>query len=127
MSKLYKFIFDSLSKNMSKSKLTKNQLLVKINQLTTSLEEQKRENNVMKESYATNIDLYKALISSKIDEISSKQNEITHLMSMKYEYNERLKEKDKIHKLEKEERKKTYKHEIELIQQTINHLELTIN
>ena len=81
----------------------------------------------MKESHATNVDLYKALISSKIDEISSKQNEITHLMSMKYEYNERLKEKDKIHKLEKEERKKTYKHEIELIQQTINHLELTIN
>ena len=38
----------------------------------------------MKESYATNIDLYKALISSKIDKISSKQNEITHLISMKY-------------------------------------------
>ena len=41
MSKLYKFILDSLSKNMSESKLTKNQLLVKIDQLTTSLEEQK--------------------------------------------------------------------------------------
>ena len=107
MSKLYKFILDSLSKNMSESKLTKNQLLVKIDQLTTSLEEQKWENNIMKESHATNVDLYKALISSKIDEISSKQNEITHLMSMKYEYNERLKEKDKIHKCEKEEREKT--------------------
>ena len=127
MSKLYKFILDSLSKIMSESKLTKNQLLVKIDQLTASLEEQKQKNNVMKESYDTNVDLYKALISSKIDEISSKQNEITHLMSIKYEYNIRLKEKDKIHKREKEEREKTYKHEIELMQQTINYLELTIN
>ena len=81
----------------------------------------------MKESHATNVDLYKTLISLKIDEISSKKNEITYLMSMKYEYNERLKEKDKIHKHEKEEREKTYKREIELMQQTINHLELTIN
>ena len=107
--------------------MTKNQLLVKIDQLTVSLKEQKRENNIIKKSYDTNIDLYKVLISSKIDEISSKQNEITHLMSMKYEYNERLKEKDKIHKREKEEREKTYKCEIELMQQTINHLEQTIS
>ena len=115
MSKLYKFILDSLSKNMSESKLTKNQLLVKIDQLIASLEEQKRENNAIKEIYANEVGLYKELISSKANEIISKTNKITHLMSMKYEYSERLKEKDKIHKREKEEKEKTYKCEIKLM------------
>ncbi|CAG8845270.1 34763_t:CDS:1, partial [Racocetra persica] len=38
-----------------------------------------------------------------------------------------LKEKDKIHKREKEERERTYKCETDILEQTINHLEQTIN
>ena len=42
-----------------------------------------------------------------------------------YEYNERLKEKEKTHKREKEERERTYKRETDLMQQTIDRLEQT--
>ena len=138
MLKLYKFILDSLSKFMSESKLTKNQLLVKIDQLTTSLKEQKWENNIIKETYANEISLYRELITAKTNEntnlmsiIKKHEKEIEQIESTnkkhEYEYTERLKEKDKIYKREKEEREKTYKCEVELMQQTINHLEQTIS
>ena len=131
MSKLYKFILDSLSKNMSESKLTKNQLLVKIDQLTVSLEEQKQENNVMKDTHLNEVGLYKELNTNLMSMIKKHEKEIERIENTnkkhEYEYTERLKEKDKIHKREKEKKEKTYKREVELMQQTINHLEQTIN
>ncbi|CAG8548309.1 8627_t:CDS:1 [Scutellospora calospora] len=119
---------------MSESKLTKNQLLVKIDQLKASLEEQKRENNATKENHVNEVSLYKELIAAKNNEIANlmsmikkHEKEIERIDNMykkhEYEYGERLKEKDKIHKRKKEEREKTYKHEIELMQENINNLE----
>ncbi|CAG8514271.1 8730_t:CDS:1, partial [Scutellospora calospora] len=132
------FVLDSLSKIMSESRLTKNQLLVKIDQLTASLEEQKRENNVMKENHNKQVNLYEQLINVKTNEnenlmsmIKKHEKEIERIESTtkkhEYEYGERLKEKDKIYKREKEEREKAYKRETELMQQTINHLEQIIS
>jgi len=119
MSKLYKFILDSLSKNMSESKLTKNQLLVKIDQLTVSLEEQKQENNVMKDTHLNEVGLYKELNTNLMSMIKKHEKEIERIENTnkkhEYEYTERLKEKDKIHKREKEEKEKTYKCEIKLM------------
>ncbi|CAG8606361.1 17780_t:CDS:2 [Cetraspora pellucida] len=56
---------------MSKNQLLINQLLIKIDQLTVSLEEQKRENNIMKETHTNEVDLYKELINSKTNEITN--------------------------------------------------------
>ncbi|CAG8699156.1 4063_t:CDS:1 [Scutellospora calospora] len=123
---------------MSESKLTKNQLLVKIDQLMASFKEQKRENNVMKENHYKQVNLYEQLINVKTNEnenlmsmIKKHEKEIERIESTtkkhEYEYGERLKEKDRIHKREKEEREKTYKHKIELMQENINHLEQIIS
>ncbi|CAG8807088.1 12502_t:CDS:1, partial [Racocetra persica] len=105
--------------------------LAKINELTTTFEEQK---NKTKKNHTNEIR----------EIITAKNKEITNLMSIidnhakeieridemrkkhEYEYNERLKEKDKIHKREKEERERTYKRETDLLQHTIDRLEQTI-
>ncbi|CAG8478054.1 4556_t:CDS:1, partial [Scutellospora calospora] len=76
---------------MSESKLTKNQLLVKIDQLKASLEEQKRENNATKENHVNEVSLYKELIAAK-------NNEIANLMSMIKKHEKEIERIDNMYK-----------------------------
>ncbi|CAG8645359.1 37090_t:CDS:2 [Racocetra persica] len=99
---------DFLNNMDARNNMTKAQLLAKINELTTTFEEQKNE---IKKNHTNETKI------ERINEMRKKHE---------YEYNERLKEKDKIHKREKEERERTYKRETDLLQQTIDHLEQTI-
>ncbi|CAG8728868.1 9861_t:CDS:2, partial [Racocetra persica] len=118
----------------ARNNMTKAQLLAKINELTTTFEEQKNET---KENHTNEISLFREIITAKNKEITNLMSiidnhakEIERIDEMRkkheYEYNERLKEKDKIHKREKEERERTYKWETDLLHQTIDHLEQTI-
>ncbi|CAG8747272.1 1119_t:CDS:1, partial [Racocetra fulgida] len=131
---------------MSGGNNTKKQLIEKINELMVTLqekneahaneislyrktfEEQKQE---MKENHENEISLYREIINDKKNEIKNlmlvieKNEELRR--KYEYEYNERLKEKDKIHKREREERERTYKRETDLLQQTIDRLEQTIH
>ncbi|CAG8718139.1 1056_t:CDS:2, partial [Racocetra fulgida] len=119
---------------MSGGNNTKKQLIEKINELMVTLqekneahaneislyrktfEEQKQE---MKENHENEISLYREIINDK-------KNEIKNLMLVIEKNEELLKEKDKIHKHEREERERTYKRETDLLQQTIDRLEQTI-
>ncbi|CAG8791489.1 31969_t:CDS:2, partial [Racocetra persica] len=118
----------------ARNNMTKAQLLAKINELTTTFEEQKNET---KKNHTNEISLFREIITAKNKEITNLMSiidnhakEIERIDEMRkkheYEYNERLKEKDKIHKREKEEKERTYKRETDLLHQTIDYLEQTI-
>ncbi|CAG8667445.1 8384_t:CDS:2 [Cetraspora pellucida] len=88
---------------MSGNNIIKNQLIVKVNELTAAFNEQK-------EYHINEISLYQTTFEKQKQEI--KEN-----------YANEIK---KTHKREREERERNYKHKTDLIQQTIDHLELTI-
>ncbi|CAG8564762.1 13564_t:CDS:2 [Cetraspora pellucida] len=97
MTKFWNNTLHSLLKTKSEDNMSKNQLLLQIEQLKASLEEQKRENAFLKESHA---------------------NEI---------YEREREEMERIYKHEREVRERTHKREVELMQQNINILEQKIN
>ncbi|CAG8583227.1 21448_t:CDS:2 [Cetraspora pellucida] len=113
-------IVASSEEKMSGNNITKNQLLVKVNELTAAF-------NKQKEHHINKISLYQTTFEKQKQEMKENHaNEINIRKKHKYEYSKRLKNQEKTHKCKREERERNYKHETDLMQQTINRLEQTI-
>ncbi|CAG8834598.1 2607_t:CDS:2, partial [Cetraspora pellucida] len=111
---------------MSSNNITKNQLLVKVNELTAAFNEQKEHhiNEIKLINTKTNT------ITTLMSTIKNYKKEVERIEDIRkkheYEYSERLKNQEKTHKREREERERNYKCETDLMQQTIDRLEQII-